>query len=276
MSRRSAVSPTPVLILSLFGFAAIGAFVVWRARGFAKRVHDLEEQVGNEVTRLPRTDLPAEIAALARRLGAEAGLGPARLRQEGHMWSAPGRRPMVFKARQISATTKAEFIWHAHAGPGHLIEVIDSYVGDVGGLEVRSLKALTLARMIGGADMAKGEALRYLAELPINPDAILMNGSLEWSVTNPGEFVVSTRAGDSAESVAVTFQLDAEGLPQTVFAAARPYLEAGQTRSLPWKGRYWDYARFHGRLMPRQAEVAWVMDDGEFIYWRGSMQSWAS
>ena len=37
----------------------------------------------------------------------------------------------------------------------------------------------------------------------------------------------------------------------------------------PWHGRFWDYQNTNGRLIPRQGEVAWTLNEGEFIYWRG-------
>lgn len=42
----------------------------------------------------------------------------------------------------------------------------------------------------------------------------------------------------------------------------------------PWQGRFWDYAKIDGKLIPRQAEVAWDLDGQEFVYWRGRIRSW--
>ena len=33
----------------------------------------------------------------------------------------------------------------------------------------------------------------------------------------------------------------------------------------------WNYQERSGRLVPMQAEVAWVINGKEFIYWRGAM-----
>jgi hypothetical protein len=38
----------------------------------------------------------------------------------------------------------------------------------------------------------------------------------------------------------------------------------------PWLGRYGDYARVDGMMIPRSGEVEWVLPDGSRLpYWRG-------
>jgi hypothetical protein len=37
----------------------------------------------------------------------------------------------------------------------------------------------------------------------------------------------------------------------------------------PWLGRFWNYGKRGGMLVPLDAEVAWVLPEGEKPYWRG-------
>ena len=37
----------------------------------------------------------------------------------------------------------------------------------------------------------------------------------------------------------------------------------------PFEGRYRDYARRNGIMIPMSAEVAWLLPEGRFAYWRG-------
>lgn len=43
---------------------------------------------------------------------------------------------------------------------------------------------------------------------------------------------------------------------------------------MPLGGRFWDYQSVQGRLIPMQAEVAWGLESGVFIYWRGKLFNW--
>ena len=51
---------------------------------------------------------------------------------------------------------------------------------------------------------------------------------------------------------------------------AIPYRDVNGVGVLtPFEGRYRDYARRNGVLIPMAAEVAWLLPEGRFPYWRG-------
>lgn len=221
----------------------------------------------------PRSDLPPEVVALAARLGARPD-GAARFavfEQAGQMWQTPGGKPMNFTARQTVRVGSPGFLWRAAMGA--MVVVADYLVEGTGGLEVKLLGAFSLVRMVGGAAIKQGELLRYLAELPWNPDAVLSNRSLDWVVVNPKTIRVATGVG--AERGEVTLHLDGSGVVTRASAVSRLYVDKGRTTSYPWHGRFWDYQTMGGRLMPLQAEVAWGLDAGDFVYWRGHLLSWS-
>lgn len=92
-----------------------------------------------------------------------------RIAQEGEMWLKPGGRAMRFAATQSFATERVAFWWRARfpiAGPIAL-SVIDEYADEDGQLAVHLL-GVPLQRQRGPETVA-GEALRYLAELPLAP-----------------------------------------------------------------------------------------------------------
>ncbi|WP_293908061.1 DUF6544 family protein [Phenylobacterium sp.] len=252
---------------------AIGASVAVavQAACFDAHLRMLERHVG-EGSGDPqaRSDLPPEVLALAQRLGAQSSRGVVTLRQRGQMWSAPGARPMAFEARQTASPSRIGYLWRARMGPGRLVTAADYYVAGVGGLEVKALGALSFAHQVGGPEMAQGEALRYLAELPWNPDAILLNHDLAWTVVTPTTLRVAQGPA------AITFILDKDGLPKSMSAPSRGYLDKGRIRPMPWQGRFSHYQRISGRLLPTQGEVAWVIDGTEFIYWRGDLTAWTT
>jgi len=196
-------------------------------------------------------------------MGARSGsvAGFETFEQSGQMCSAPGGKPSQFTARHTVHVDAPAFLWRAPIGP---VVVADYFVGGTGGLEVMMLGAFPLARIVGGAAANQGEVLRYLAELPWWPDAILVNGSLDWTVVDAKTIKVAT--GRGVERGEVTFELDEDGLIARASAPTRVYAEKnGRMTKHPWHGRFWDYQRTGDRLMPMQGEVAWALDAGGFV-----------
>ena len=66
----------------------------------------------------------------------------------------------------------SEFEWRAFTGPLGLITVVDALKNGEADLEVRLLRHVRIASVKGGASSAKGEIMRYLAEIAWAPDAI--------------------------------------------------------------------------------------------------------
>lgn len=218
-----------------------------------------------------RTDLPPEVLALAARFGASGAAGGfATFKQTGQMWSEPGAKPMDFTAHQTVRADAIGFLWRTHFGLPVPMVVADYLHTGTGGLEARILGAVRVMRGVGPA-FDQGEALRYLAEVPVNPDAILANRSLDWTVIDAR--TISVAAGQGETRGVVTFDLDDSGLIIGMRAPLRMTIENGIAVGRPWKGRFWDYQRMGGRLLPLQAEVGWVREAGDFIYWRGTMQN---
>jgi hypothetical protein len=155
---------------------------------------------------------------------------------------------------------------------GRAVVVADYFIAGTGGLEAMLLGAFPIARIVGGAAANQGEALRYLAELPWSPVAILLNRALDWTLTDAKTLKVATGLG--AERGEVTFELDHNGLIVRGGAPSRVYIDKGRTTARPWHGQFWDYQRVDGRLIPIQGQVAWTLDDGDFVCWRGRILSW--
>lgn len=266
---RKIVSGASVLV----GVALIPALIL--RRRFDRHLESLEGELRKAGTsQQDRTDLPPEVAALAARLGAAPGSLSdfVTFEQTGQMWSKPGGVPMNFTARQTVRPDAAGFVWRAVTDlPYHMV-IADYFVGGIGGLEVKLLGAFPVAHMVGGAAANRGEVLRYLVELPLSPDAILANHALDWTVVDPNTIKVATGAGASRGEI--TFVLDEDGLILTASATSRVYLSKDGPSARPWHGRFWDYQRAEGRLIPMQAEVAWTLGTGEFIYWRGRNFNW--
>lgn len=179
----------------------------------------------------------------------------------------PGRW-LSFEATQEVRVDRVEFAWRARFSLAPLlsIRVRDWYRDGEGALEGRLLGLIHVARAAGPAT-ARSEAMRYLAELPWCPHAILGNGELEWRALEPNAVEVATRVG-SAEA-AVSLRFDEAGDIVGAFAPDRPRQEGTQFVERPWSGAFGDYRELGGVRVPTRAEVAWELPDGRFTYFRG-------
>lgn len=259
------------------GAAAAGAALTGQAAwDFARRLDDVELELEESPAAEPRTDLPPEVAGLAARCGAKADrkVRFVHFGQTGQMWLAPGSKPMDFEARQTVSSTATGFLWRAGAGPLGALKVADYLVGDQGGLEVRALGAWPIAKEIGTPASMKAEAIRYLAELAWNPDAILFNHSIDWTVI--GERRLKAAVGVGRARAEVVLELDGIGLVVGASAGSRPRIEEGRVVSAPWRARCWDHAWMDGRMIPLAGEASWDLADREFAYWSGRIFRWAA
>lgn len=263
-----------VILLSFVGLAALAACAGWRRRRFLARIGELRREI--EAVSRPaeqRVDLPEAVAELARRLGASpAASATVRFTQAGEMSLAPGRPPTPFVAEQTVAVGVVGFVWQARF-PKMATDVVDSLVGDAAGLEARVVGAVRVARAASSDAVWRGEAMRYLAELVWNPDAILFNRALDWRVLDRHRIVVET--GAEERRCEVSFLLDEAGDIFRVEADDRPRLVGDKITPTPWFGRLGEWSVVEGRRVPLSAEVGWIVDASEFVYWRGKITNWS-
>ncbi len=217
--------------------------------------------------------LPEPVIELARRLGVTkpSSAKMVTLTQSGDMRLGKSTRRARFQARQTIEVAETGFAWRATAGPFGAISVCDAYSDSAGALDVRLFGLIRLAQM-DGPELAKGEIMRYLAELPWAPDAILLNRSITWSVVNERTFWVA--AGSGFGCGAVRLDLDDDGRVGSIFAPDRPYTHGKLIDERPWSGRFSDYRLQAGRWIPFAAEFSWTVDRNVSNYWRGTILSW--
>jgi hypothetical protein len=261
-----------VILLGLgVALGVLRVLFVLSSRDLARR----EARLAAAPAGAPRDDLPEPIRAFALR--GLAGAAPAaaiRLEQAAEMRLKKGADWSSLAARQTIATAQPGFAWIARMrlGPVPVVRVLDSFENGEGLLEVRLFGAVRLDAR-SGPDMALGEGLRYLAELPWAPEAILLNRQVSWGETDAGITARIETAGGPAE---VIFTLDVDGDLVGVLARGRPAaLADGTPAPLDWRGRFFDYAEIGGRRVPTGAEVGYEYPDGYEAYFRGRVTALA-
>jgi hypothetical protein len=194
-----------------------------------------------------------------------------RITQEGRMWFKPGASPRRFTAVQHLAVDRVAFAWRARFPivPWVAINVFDGYADGAGRLEVKML-GRTIQRE-QGPEVRRGEALRYLAELPLVPYAMVGNAELEWHELDERRVELSARAGP--DPVAVTVEFDAAGDIVRTSTPGRAYRRGDAWVPTPWAGVFSDYRELGGMRVPTCAEVSWELDGARFVYWSGRIIS---
>ncbi|MBV2358799.1 hypothetical protein KUH32_03355 [Thalassococcus sp. CAU 1522] len=232
---------------------------------------------GGPVATATRADLPPIVAAFAERNGGGgSGQRYVHLTQEAEMILAPRPDWQPMNAQQWIGLGTAGFLWRADlagVGPFARVVVIDAYTGGEGRLAARLFGSVPVADMQSGV-LDRSEAMRYLAELPWVPDAILHNPDLVWRQIGPDQVSVSLAVG--AEVAAVTFTFDSAGDIAFVEAPDRPATSPdGTVIARPWYGRFWDYDRIGGRRIPLRGEVGYGTADSHELYWRGTVTGYS-
>lgn len=184
---------------------------------------------------------------------------------------APNWQP--FRSTQQVVLQRPGFVWSAAIAlrPGLPVRVHDAYLAGEGWLHAALGGVFKLARLSGRGSLAQGELLRFLAEAPWYPTALLPSATLQWLPVDADRARLRCVDGPLVAELLVHF--GADGLIDTVRAEARGRSVAGQMRPTPWEGRWHDYVLRDGVRVPSRGEVAWLLPEGPLPYWRGQLDS---
>lgn len=177
-----------------------------------------------------------------------------------------------FTSRQRVVTQRPGFVWDARVsmGPGLTAYVHDAYVDGEGVLEAAIDGAFTVVDLRDRQETARGEFMRFFAEAPWYPTALLPSQGVKWEAIDERSARGTLADGDTVLSMTFTFGPD--GLIETIRADSRGRTVGSQVIPTPWEGRMSNYQRRDGLLIPTQAEVAWLTPQGRWPYYRGAVR----
>jgi len=213
---------------------------------------------------------------LALRLGADPACpfdsvgfsqtGSMRINLNSWLW-------LPFTARQTMSVRSCAFVWNAHFRPLGYMTVTDALEDGTGRLDVTALGMIPVVHSKPSTALTRGEMIRYLAELPLAPDAILHNRALAWCEIDATTLAVSAGSGDTACEVVLGLGPDQRII--SAFCADRATSATPPFAPMPWLCAFADYRQQNGRWIPTAAKVGWVIDGRVDNYWSGRMQDWA-
>jgi len=189
--------------------------------------------------------------------------------------SATGEHWKSFRSRQRVVTRRPGFLWDARISmlPGLRVRVVDSYVAGSGHLHAAVAGLVTVADMQGEGDIAQGEFMRYFAETPWYPTALLPSQGVRWTTVD--ELSARATLADGPLSQTLLFRFNGDGLVDSVRSDARGGLVDGKMVTMPWECSMSGYTRRNGMMVPDCGEAAWMQPAGRKSYFRGTLTSLA-
>jgi hypothetical protein len=187
--------------------------------------------------------------------------------------SAAAEHWKPFNSRQRVATHRPGFLWDAQVSmvPGLVVRVVDSYIAGSGLLHAALLGVVTVAKVSGGAEVARGEFMRYFAEAAWYPTALLPSQGVRWEAVDDRS--ANATIVDGPLTLTLLFRFNHAGLIDSVRAEARGAMVGNKLVMLPWECSLSSYEVRDGITVPTIGEASWVRPEGRKPYFRGTVTS---
>ncbi len=194
-----------------------------------------------------------------------------------NMSATGGQQWKPFTSWQRAVTHRPGFLWNGRVAvlPGLVAHVHDSYIAGVGTLHAAMLGLFTVANVQGGDETARGELMRYFAEMAWYPTALLPSQGVRWEAVD--ERSANATLVDGPITLTLLFRFDEAGLITSIHADARGASlgKDGVMVMLPWECSVSNYERRDGMMVPTHGEAAWMRPEGPKPYFIGRLTSLA-
>jgi hypothetical protein len=185
--------------------------------------------------------------------------------------SATGEQWKPFTSRQRVVTRRPGFLWDAKIAmlPGLTARVVDSYIAGKGLLHAAILGLFTVADISGSGEIARGEFMRYFAEMLWYPTALLPSQAARWEAVDDRS--ANATIVDGPLTLTLLFRFNDAGLIDSFRAERRGGMVGKEMVMAPWVGNWSNYKTRDGMAVPFTGEVAWMRPDGRRSYFVGTV-----
>lgn len=189
--------------------------------------------------------------------------------------SPTGEQWKPFTARQRVTTRRPGFLWDATISmlPGAKVRVVDSYIAGHGLLHAMVQGLFTVAELHGEGEIARGEFMRWFAEVAWYPTALLPSQGVRWEAVNAHS--ANATVVDGPLTLTLLFRFNDAGLIGSFRAEARGGMVGDKMVMAPWEGVWSNYRWQSGVQVPFTGEVAWMRPEGRKPYFVGTVTSLA-
>ena len=173
-----------------------------------------------------------------------------------NMSSTGGDNWKLFTSSQRAVIQRPGFLWNGRVSmlPGLAARVHDSYIAGSGTLHAAMLGLFPVAEVQGGGEIARGELMRYFAEMPWYPTALLPSQGVRWAAVDDRSAYATLV--DGPISLTLLFRFDDAGLITSVHADARGSGVGKDMVMLPWDCNVSNYRLRHGMMVPTRGGAA--------------------
>ena len=180
-----------------------------------------------------------------------------------------------FTSRQRVVTRRPGFLWDAQLSllPGVKVRVVDSYIAGKGLLHAAVLGLFNVADVSGEGDIARGEFMRFCAEAPWYPTALLPSQGVQWAAVDSRS--ANATIMDGPLTLTLLFGFNDAGLIESVRSEARGGLVGNKVVMMPWECGLSRYELRDGMIVPIAGEAAWIRPEGRKPYFKGTITSLA-
>lgn len=180
----------------------------------------------------------------------------ARLQHGGQFRTNPDQKWLSINGQEYFTTREPGFVWF---GKVPLVSATDAYFEGKGNLKVKLLSIIKLVDA-RGEEIDQGELLRWLAETPWFPTALLPSEKLKWEpIDNNSAKIIFTDKNLAVDGI---FYFNEQG--QINQFKTKRYKDESLEEN--WTGYYRDYKKVEGMQIPFFAEVVWNLESGDFSY----------
>lgn len=188
-----------------------------------------------------------------------------RLKQVGEFRMKENQSWMPIKAEQYFTTEDPAFIWRVKftMAPFIWIEGRDMYYQGRGNMLIKLLSTITVADATG-SEMDISSLIRFLAEAPWFPTALLPSDYIEWKEIDSNSAQAVIKDNGYTASGIFTFNEKGEIIK---FVTNDRYMEVdGKYFKEQWGGYYRNYQEIEGMKIPIGGEVEWNLSDKDLQY----------
>ena len=159
------------------------------------------------------------------------------------------------------------FVWDASIGmlPGVNIRVRDGYFGGSAKMKGSIGGLVSVVDQADTPGLAEGALLRYLAEAPLLPTALLPSAGVQWTAVD--DSTAEATFSDAGVTVSMTAHFAPTGEISRVSADRFRDVD-GVGVLTPFEGMWSDYLRVDGMMIPTAGEAMWLLPEGPHSFWR--------
>jgi len=186
----------------------------------------------------------------------------ARLKHNGTFRTKEDQKWMPISGEEYFTTQRPGFVWYATVRPFPLVWIAarDMYFQGQGNIVIKLFSTVRIGES-RGKEIDQGTLMRWLAEAPWYPTALLPSDRLHWEArdSNSAQLLFS----DAGINISATVYFNEKG--EIVRFVADRYRDSSLEK---WSGYYRQYEENDGVKIPTEVEVVWHLESGEFSYAR--------